>query len=179
MVKSFFAVLGTDNRAEAAICEANAAFHALVLINGMSLTNRSDDSAGRAILRAEGAPLALVGNNGEACQLAALVRTALLVLHMFDILVHKVAHRRGYRIGGRLTETAKRSTIHGIANLLHAVEVAHLGSPLGDIVEIGEELAPANPARHALSARFVNRKSKVELGDINDAVGIIHDNHTA
>ena len=102
---------------------------------------------------------------------------------MFDdvlhVLVPEVADRRHRRVGGRTAEHAERSLRHRLANPLQAFQNLFLAIALGYLVEEGVHLVGADATGRAFSAGLVDAESHVELGDIDDAVVLVHDDHAA
>ena len=145
----------------------------------MGILDRAGNGVDGALARAERAALALLGFDDVADELRALAGGALLVLDVGHVFVHEVSQGRLDGVGRRLTETAERSLAHRVGNRLELLDVVFDAAAVGDLVEIVEKLAAADTAGRALTAALVDREVEVELGDIDHAVGLVHDDQAA
>ena len=158
---------------------AGAALDALLGVDDVRLLELARDRPDRALAGAERAALALVGINRVGDELRALAGAALLVVDVLHVFVHEVLERGLDRVRGRLAETAERGLAHGVGDVLHLDDVVLSAAAFGDLVEIVEEFASADAAGSALSAALIDGEVEVELGDVDHAVRLVHDDQAA
>ena len=145
----------------------------------MGRADRARDRAGGALARAHRAALALRRVDRVAHELRALAGAALLVADVLEVLVHEVLERRAHGVGGGLAEAAERRLVHRVADLPHVGDVLLRAVAGADLLQVVEELAPADAARRALAAALVHREVEVELRDVHHAVRLVHDDEAA
>ena len=158
---------------------AGAALDALGGVDDVRLLHRAGDRARRALPRAHSAALALRRVDLVLHKPRALARAALLVPDVLHVLVHEVLQGRPDRVGRRLAEAAERGLVHGVADLAHVGDVLLGAAALADLLEVVQQLPAADAARRALAAALVDREVEVELGDVDDAVRLVHDDEAA
>ena len=156
-----------------------AALDALLGVDDVRLLELARDRSDRTLACAERAALALVGVDRVGDEFRALAGAALLVLDVLHVFIHEVLERGLDRVRGRLAETAERSLAHRVGDVLHLDDVVLSAATFGDLVEIVEELASADAAGSALTAALIDREVEVELGDVNHAVRLVHDDQAA
>ena len=171
--------LAVADCAELAGSLAGSALDALLGVDDVRILELASNRSDRALAGAERAALALVGVDLVGHELRALAGTALLVLDVLHVLIHEVLERGLDRVRGRLTKTAERSLAHRIGDVLHLDDVILGAATFGDLVEIVEELASADAAGSALSAALIDGEVEVELGDVDHAVRLVHDDQAA
>ena len=145
----------------------------------MGVLDRAGDRIDGALARAERAALALLGFDDVADELRALAGGALLVLDVGHVFVHEVSQGRLDGVGSRLTEAAERSLAHRVGDRLELLDVVFDTATVGDLVEVVQKLASADAAGRALAAALIDREVEIELGDVDHAVGLVHDDQAA
>ena len=145
----------------------------------MGVLDRAGNSVDGALARAERAALALLGFDDVADELRALAGGALLILDVGHVFVHEVSQGRLNGVGRRLTETAERSLAHRVGDRLELLDVVFDTATVGNLIEVVEKLTTADTAGRALTAALIDREVEVELGDIDHAVGLVHNDQAA
>ena len=156
-----------------------AALDALVSVDDMGLTNSTCDSAYRAVPCAERAALTLIGDDLILEQILADTCGTSAFLDMSLILFSELLDGGKYRVGSRLTESAERRGLHVVGKAVDEVEVVHSSLSLGYLVKELVELSRTYTAGVALTAGLVNGELKVELGNIDHAVTLVHNDKSA
>ena len=145
----------------------------------MGVLDRAGNSVDGALARTERAALALLGFDDVADELRALAGGALLILDVGHVFVHEVSQGRLDGVGRRLTETAERSLAHRVRDCLELLDVVFDTATVGNLIEVVEKLTTADTAGRALTAALIDREVEVELGDIDHAVGLVHNDQAA
>ena len=145
----------------------------------MGVLDRAGNSVDGALARTERATLALLGFDDVADELRALAGGALLILDVGHVFVHEVSQGRLNGVGRRLTETAERSLAHRVGDRLELLDVVFNTATVGNLIEVVEKLTTADTAGRALTAALIDREVEVELGDIDHAVGLVHNDQAA
>ena len=178
IVKRPFLLLDHDS-AKLAARDALTALDALGLVDYVGVLDRAGDRIDGALACAERAALALLGLDDVADELRALAGGALLVLDVGHVFVHEVLQGRLDGVGRRLAEAAERSLAHRVGDRLELLDVVFDTATVGDLVEIVQKLASADAAGRALAAALIDREVEIELGDVDHAVGLVHDDQAA
>ena len=137
------------------------------------------DSLSRALSGAEAAAGALFSVDPVFEQILTYARGTLLVADMCDVLVAEVTEGRKHGVGRGLSEAAQGVGFDEVAQLFHLVEHFHGALTLGDLVEHFEQTLGADTAGSTFTAAFVNGKLKEELGDVDHAVVLVHNDEAA
>ena len=178
IVKRPFLLLDHDS-AKLAARDALTALDALGLVDYVGVLDRAGDRIDGALACAERAALALLGLNDVADELRALAGGALLVLDVGHVFVHEVLQGRLDGVGRRLAEAAERSLAHRVGDRLELLDVVFDTATVGNLIKIVEKLTTADTAGRALAAALIDREVEVELGDIDHAVGLVHNDQAA
>jgi len=132
----------------------------------MRRTLLAADSRNRAPPRAYTATDTLFGNDTVNNQRFAFVSRTSLVRNMGHVLVFEVFKGRDDRIRGRLPQAAQRGFLHGKRNVPDMIDIIDGCLSRGYLVHEIEELTASYAARRAFAAGFIDRKLKVEFGDV-------------
>ena len=158
---------------------AHSATDAQVRIDYVRFADVSHDSGSRAVLGAYTATAALLRIDGVGQQSLALLRAALVLLHVLLIFFVEVVHRGEDRVRRSLSESAESGVLDDLGEVLEHLQVLHLTLSFGNLGKDFEHPLVADAAWSALSAGFTDDEFKVELRDGDHAVVFVHHDHTS
>lgn len=168
-----------------AVLHADAALDALRRVDSVrrQLVTLCDivglaDSRDGAVSGAETAADAQILVDLEAQQRLTYACGTLLVDYMRYILIAEELEGRKDGVGSRLTESAKGVFFDVMGELFELVQILERRLA-GDDLSVSPAFFSCRYGRGALSAGLVNREVEEELGYIDHAVAVVHDDKSA
>ncbi len=128
-----------------------------------------------AVPRAQTAANALVGVNRERQEVLADASGALLVPDVGDVFLAEELERCQHRVWSSLSQAAQRVRLDVVAEFLDAIKVLHGALALRDLVEQLKKPLGANTTRRALATGLIDGEFQEELGHVNHAGVLVHD----
>jgi len=170
--------LALNNGAELTGLDAGAALDALGGVDGMGFLDSTGDSANGALSCAGGTALALISNDAVVEQSLADAGGALLVNDMSYILIAEVTDGGKNGVGSSLTKAAQSVFLDICSQLFQLVQIFQSALALSDAVKDLIHTTGTDTAGSTLTAGLINGELEEELGDIDHAVVLVHDDET-
>ena len=98
---------------------------------------------------------------------------------MGDVLIPEIPQGGQNRVGRGLPQSTQGGGLDVVGKLLQAVYIFKLAVAGNNLVQDLEEALGADAARRTFAARFVDDKLHVEARDVDHAVVLIQNDHSA
>lgn len=158
---------------------ADSALDTDIAIDLMRLLDLTGNGTDRTLAGASRASDALGRIDLIAYELLALSRRALLVMDVRLVLLREIPKAGKDRVRRCLAKGTERADPHSMRDLLYLLDILRLALALRDLLKDIAEALAADTAWGALSAGLINGEVEIELGDVDDTVILVHDDHSA